>query len=225
MFELIRRIRSARRFRNYEKEHPGNYYSTHCFDYYKCLFVHIPKTAGISVCTTLFGNLAGGHTTLADYSDRYPQATFRSYFKFAFVRNPYDRLHSAFYFLKAGGISSEDRAFRDHYLNGDMNFREFVMEVLSPESKQLIYHLRPQVEYITLKADPENIALDFVGRFESLPADFATAAAHIGLGDKRLPHENKNPGKKYYRDEYSDEMFRRAAQIYKKDFELLGYEM
>jgi len=186
--------------------------------------VHIPKTAGISVCTTLFGNLAGGHATLADYRDRFAPATFRSYYKFAFVRNPYDRLHSAFYFLRGGGISAEDKDFRDRYLSADMSFREFVMDVLSPDSTQLIYHLRPQFEYITLKDQPDLIQLDFVGRFESLSVDFAVAASRIGLGERQLPHENKNPGKKYYRDEYSDEMLSKAGQIYKKDFELLGYD-
>ena len=35
-------------------------YSLKSFDEYKCIFVHIPKCAGISLTRSLFGNLAGG---------------------------------------------------------------------------------------------------------------------------------------------------------------------
>ena len=33
----------------------------------KSLFVHIPKCAGVSISKGLYGNLAGGHTTLSGY--------------------------------------------------------------------------------------------------------------------------------------------------------------
>ena len=43
----------------------GNSYKP--FDQNQCIFVHIPKAAGVSVCRSLFGNLAGEHTTIQIY--------------------------------------------------------------------------------------------------------------------------------------------------------------
>ncbi len=42
-------------------------YSYKPFDELKCIFVHVPKCAGVYVCRNLFGNLAGGHTQISLY--------------------------------------------------------------------------------------------------------------------------------------------------------------
>lgn len=46
------------------------------FDEKKAIFVHIPKCAGVSVNKALFGNLAGGHTTLDQYINVYEPSLF-----------------------------------------------------------------------------------------------------------------------------------------------------
>ena len=79
------------------------------YDDFQCIFVHIPKTAGMSICQSLFGNLAGGHATLADYQIIFAKHEFDNYFKFSFVRNPWDRVYSAYNFLKKGGATDFDR--------------------------------------------------------------------------------------------------------------------
>ena len=75
-------------------------------DKHKCIFIHVPKAAGSSVETSeIFedqriktGEYVGGHTTALEYRETYP-GKFKNYFKFAFVRNPYSRLVSAFSYL------------------------------------------------------------------------------------------------------------------------------
>src|SRR3954454_22051651 len=88
--EYKRRSESAQYYKNVELLNPGNYMSTHCFDYYKCIFIHIPKTAGLSVSKTLFGNYAGTHLGIDHYIATLGRKTVEEYFKFAFVRNPWD---------------------------------------------------------------------------------------------------------------------------------------
>ncbi len=78
-----------------------------------CIFIHIPKCAGVSVCQSLFGNLGPGHLTLRQHQEVLDSRTFDSMFKFSFVRNPWDRLVSAFYFLKQGGYNEADANWRD----------------------------------------------------------------------------------------------------------------
>ena len=70
------------------------------FDKKKCIFFHIPKTAGISLVKALFGDLDWGHRDVKYYRNVFNKKKFDSYFKFTFVRNPYDRLFSAYSFLK-----------------------------------------------------------------------------------------------------------------------------
>ena len=52
------------RFRTYQElrrvETPDGF-SFAQFDAFRCIFVHIPKAAGVSVSKSLFGNLGGGH--------------------------------------------------------------------------------------------------------------------------------------------------------------------
>jgi len=63
------------------------------FDRYQCIFVHIPKTAGVSICRSLFENLAGGHTTIAKYQIIFSKKEFDRYFKFTFkigVKSTFD---------------------------------------------------------------------------------------------------------------------------------------
>ena len=57
----------------------------------RSMFVHIPKTAGISVGLSLYGGKSGDHRTIRDYKLCFSKAEFDSFFKFAFVRNPWDR--------------------------------------------------------------------------------------------------------------------------------------
>src|SRR5690242_8686296 len=66
------------------------------------IFVHVPKAAGVSIARALYGDLGMGHMTLAEYRTVFRQRAFDKMFKFAFVRNPFDRLHSAYHFLRAG---------------------------------------------------------------------------------------------------------------------------
>src|ERR1051325_4646004 len=60
---------------------------------HRCIFIHIPKTAGNSV-NRVFGVGWQDHKDLQRYRDELPKETFERYFKFAVVRNPWDRLLS-----------------------------------------------------------------------------------------------------------------------------------
>jgi chondroitin 4-sulfotransferase 11 len=64
----------------------------------KCIFVHIPKTAGTSVTDALFGTPRPRHRPLQWYEGMEPEL-YKEYFKFAFVRNPWDRLVSGYHYV------------------------------------------------------------------------------------------------------------------------------
>jgi len=193
-------------------------FSLRPFDDHECIFVHIPKTAGISVAESLFGYLPYHYTTY-DYKLIYGVRTFRRYFKFAFVRNPWDRLFSAWRFLKGGGWNDEDRAWMEENIAGFDGFNDFVERWLTPETCTTMMHFRPQWHFVCDKR--RNIELDFLGYLETIEDDFAAVCARLGV-ETALQHKNAS-ARADYREHYSDRARGVVEQVYRHDIDLFGY--
>lgn len=219
MRDFLRRIRSRIVYHYFEKRRPGDYISFRAFDYYRCIFIHIPKTAGLSVNKTLFGNLGSNHKGIHYFKKLYSARTFEKYFKFTFVRNPYTRLHSAFLYLKKGGINENDKNWADKYISDIDTFEDFVLHFLNTESIYSYILLYPQSYFIT--TDEKKTPLDFIGRFENLHQDFDHIRQVLGI-QRELKTLNINKQKKAL--ELSEEVKDKIYMLYKSDFELLGYE-
>jgi len=199
--------------------------STHCFDYYKCIFIHIPKTAGLSISKTLFGNYAGTHLDIDHYIATLGRKTVNEYFKFTFVRNPWDRLYSAYNFLKQGGMNEEDMSFEKKYLSHLNSFESFVMNWLDEKNMFLFWHFIPQFHFITSKEDRNKVVIDFIGRFENLEADFACVCKVLKISNRNLgkANINKTHSTPSYVEMYSAEMIEKVERLYKKDISLFNY--
>lgn len=196
------------------------------FDRHRCIFVHIPKTAGVSICRALFGNLAGAHIPLARYQLVFSKKEFNSYFKFTFVRNPWDRVFSAYNFLKKGGLLEVDRSWAEVEIAPYQNFDDFIKTGLHRPSIQEWKHFKPQSHFLLVPGS-RKLQVDFLGFFENIQNDFQYVATELGLGDSAvLRHENAtNPSKKLdYRDFYTDKTRDIVAEIYKIDIDNFGYE-
>lgn len=218
------RNRAVAQYRENEMHNPGNYGSVNCLHYYNCIFFHIPKAAGLSVSKTLFGSLGPCHITYDWYVEHFGQHTVNAYYKFTFVRNPWDRLHSAYFFLKKGGINHEDKSFAEQYLSSIISFEDFVLNWLTEDKLDLYWHIMPQYKFITSSADCRKIMVDFLGRFENLEQDFNMVTNRIGFKNVKLENVNVNQQKlTAYTKDYSKEMIDKVAEIYSRDIELLEY--
>ena len=193
------------------------------FDDLNCIFIHIPKAAGISICRALFGNLGGGHTTIRKYELIYPKSDFDQRFKFTVVRNPWDRVVSAFYFLKEGGFGDEDPQWIDKHINSHKDFESFVINELASEAVQEKLHFKPQILF--LQNDRGEIPVDFIGKFENLNGDLATISKHLGI-EANLDHNNKTQGRKdkSYRDYYNKKTKGIIKEIYQIDIKYFEYD-
>lgn len=220
-----RRIRSANFYKKHELNNPGDYSSTNCFDYYKCIFIHIPKTAGLSMSKTLFGNYAGTHHEITYYLNKFGRKTVNNYFKFTFVRNPWDRLFSAFNYLKNGGINEIDAKFSSDHLSSISNFEEFVLNWLNEDTILIYWHFIPQYRFITTAKNRDLIMVDFVGRFENLNEDFNSVCKILNFQNARLLklNESERNSDKSYKEFYTKEMIDKVSELYKLDIALFNY--
>lgn len=178
----------------------------------RAIFVHIPKAAGSSVCLALFGHQVG-HYTMAEWRAMDRRAA-RKYFSFSFVREPADRLHSAFRYLQNGGMNDYDRAFAERHLNG-LDFPSFVEKLSEDTALQSWLHFRPQHEFLQVG---DRTLVNFVGRFENMEADFAHVAERLGK-DVHLPRFNAG-GQREAIPKPTLDLIRR---IYEKDYQAFCY--
>ena len=193
---------------------------------HKCIFVHIPKTAGQSLCTNLGGwkrvrpqgfdrglKKYRHHFTMSEYLEHgyLKIEKLELYFKFGFVRNPYDRILSEFKYAKR--IYSKFKS----------NFNGFVKRGWgnSRRHSTIKQHIRPQYEFLY---DTDGKCLvDFIGRFENLQEDFNIICDKIKIPHQELPHRNKTKHK-HYTEYYDDEIREIVAKKYAKDIEYFGYK-
>ena len=179
-----------------------------------CLFFHIPKTAGISVSKSLFGDVKWGHRSVSFYKSYYGEDTFNTLYKFCFVRNPYKRLFSAYTFLKQGGINNQDLEFSKSYLKEYTNFNEFVLKGLEKKEIMNWVHFKPQYTFICDEND--KVVMDFIGKVENLNTDFNTVCKQLNIKSE-LQTLNKS---KNIKNEFSKEIKNIIKLKYQKDFNL-----
>ena len=136
----------------------------------------------------------------------------KSHFKFALVRNPFDRLASCYRHIIQKGAMQNIQGNPDFYQS--MSFEDFVNAIEKIKIKNMDIHFRPQYTFI-----PETP--DFLGKFENIENDFKTICEKIGLKCE-LRHENKTAKTNY--SIYTDDIIRKVVKIYEKDFQLFKYK-
>ena len=197
---------------------PDASYSLEPFHKRQCIMIHIPRTAGVSVTTTLFGGLAGGHWDAEAYRFVIGDKLFSRYFKFCFVRNPWDRLVSAFHHLPQSRWP-EDREWAARHLSEFESFGDFVRRWLTPSNAVKKVHFKPQCDFVCLEDGA--LAVDKVYRYETLEKDFREVAERLGVRDS-LPAKNSSE-RGDFRAYYDEETLSIVASVYSRDIEMFNY--
>ncbi len=132
------------------------------------------------------------HLLLDDYKIIFGETLFKNYFKFSFVRNPWDRVLSAYIFLKKGGYSKKDKNWSEQHLSEYNQFEDFVKYWLNDKNIYTQIHFVPQYLFVcNQNLIPE---IDFIGHFENLEQDFIFVQNKIGIS-LDLQHLNKSSKK------------------------------
>ena len=147
-----------------------------------------------------------GHQTIVEVQNQVTKQQFDEYFKFAFVRNPWDREVSLYkYVVKT----------KEH------NYHKQCIQLTDFAHYIKVRNVKMQ-QHDFISKHGKNL-LDFIGRFENLQEDFNTACDKIGIPRQQLPRVNKT-NHKHYTEYYDDETRQIVAEKYAKDIEHFGYE-
>ena len=187
----------------------------------KCIFIHVPKSAGTSVSKAIYGRTLG-HYSAAEISNAFPDL-YKNSFTFGFVRNPWDRVLSAYSFAKLGRTSVMGVRNPEQYKIEEFStFERFVCEWLPNQNLEKVdFIFRQQSDYL---CDREGeIAVDKVGFVETLDLDLGEIARRLNKKIDVVRENSTRGADDKYRDYYSIEMRDIVACLYSKDIENFGY--
>jgi hypothetical protein len=199
------------------------------------LFIHVPKNAGTSIHEALapwaedplrywhnrllnrvgihvnhlgphWGKRFRRHTPGRVIQNNMPEAVWRRLFKFAFVRNPWDRLVSQYHYILQTPAHHRNKRVQT------MSFEPFLDYWTQGE----------RASQLAMVTDARgNIIIDFIGRCERIADDFPEVCRTLQL-DVKLPHINSS-GQKDYRRYYNDDTAALVAQRLAADIKFFNY--
>ncbi len=197
------------------------------------IFVHIEKTAGTSITSALqahsiqfptskWASLQRNfgypkdyrrfkfpmHCPLVTAQQQMPKERFDAYYKFAFVRNPWDRLVSEY-----NASIKKNRRARHRKIKAMANFGEYI----NYEIKRDKLH-----QHRMLLDQNGDIAVDKVGYFENLVDDYTAICTHLGLNN----HLSKLNAFSHadYRSFYNDNTRQKVADHWATDISAFNYQ-
>ena len=212
---------------------------------HKCIYVPIPKVA----CSSIMSACADILEVKFPESEWKPElfqtnkwdhlfdrqsvimpksraSAYTEYWKFAFVRNPWDRLLSCYSEkIREDGDKENFTAGVSNILlpfgvfRSTMSFEEFARTAVAIADDIADPHWRSQN---TFACQGSRLWVDFVGRFESVERDFQLVCQRIGT-DCVLPHLLRSDHK-IYRECYSDALCDLVARRYRRDIDMFGYQ-
>jgi hypothetical protein len=188
------------------------------------VFIHVPKAAGTSINQALYGRFMG-HARAVDI-ERWGSARLRALPRFAVVRNPWDRLLSAYRFARRGsGIGEQVAGMHkpaQYHVPEFGTFERFVEEWLAPRDPgRLDGVFQPQSNYVHGQAG--QLLVDHLGKFEDLEPTFDYISGRIGTVG-RIARTNRSGDEVDYRQFYTSRTAKLVEQIYRMDVDAFGYE-
>lgn len=209
-------------------------YDTVISHIHQCIFIHIPRTGGTSLENLVWPAPAartvddlwmgfvdkhhnkhqtGGlqHLTAEQVRAEVGATIFNSYYKFALVRNPWDKAVSQFAYM------AKRRDLRDFIgMRKKDSFKKYLALIAGKR------HVQWEPQSTFLVDAQGRYLVDYIGRYE----DFAASANHIlarlKIAERTLPHDNKG-ARGDYQKYFDTEAVEQVAQLYAEDIDRFGY--
>jgi hypothetical protein len=212
------------------------------------IFVHIPKTGGTSielmfdlrdpgkfygVSSEIWPNRSLQHLRWLELKACLPETFVEAAYTFSFVRNPWDRFVSEYFWRKRwferdlatrgpqhgqGWFYTPDRM---QSLDAFADLLQLPIEQRLEDIRGFDGHLETQLSFV---ADEHGrIMLDHVGRFETFESDVRTIAQSVGKDLGPILHRQSSIRDRDYRIYYSGYARDAVAEFYRDDIQAFGY--
>ena len=203
----------------------------------KLAFIHIRKNAGCAITHLLLTNALKHETTGAicalpqnirdtyelNYNLKHASALklkehlhedmWNDYYKFACVRNPWDRTVSSYHWIK-----SKEKLH-------DLSFNKYVNLMYKhkdDKSHKFSHMFQPQSSFIT--SPNGEIIIDYVIQFEKIQEGIDNVSSSIGINLGTIKKHNVTSHHKHYRKYYTTETQDMVHECYADDVQLFDYK-
>lgn len=205
---------------------------------FKFIFYHNPRTGGTSIGKALGDyceyNLESNnpptefrkHTTLVTIKNIIGEDKFNEYYKFSFVRNPWDRLLSLYnwgvhicHLHFADDVYERDQIPIKMWRNTDfLTWGKDIFFKMKLFQKRK--HWGPQLPFLMKDS---HLLVDYIGKFEEIESSFRNILKILGF-NVNLPHIYASPvHAKGYNFFYDDELKCMTESLFKEDIEYFNY--
>jgi hypothetical protein len=152
--------------------------------------------------------LKHGHLSLQQIRPYMQPEEWQSFFKFAFVRNPFDRFVSycAFITRAQGDFEQDPQRVMRHF-------------IANPPHAHILF--QQQHHFVT--DERGELLADQIGRVEEMQQSYDEIARRIGIQTAQLERVNSSK-RRDYREYYDDSLKGGVAALYSRDLELFGYD-
>tara|TARA_R110000822_G_scaffold302891_1_gene427385 strand:+ start:870 stop:1529 length:660 start_codon:yes stop_codon:yes gene_type:complete len=154
------------------------------------------------------------HINAAEYRYIFGDEVFNTYYKFTFVRNPWDMLVSVYEWGRMNFPELKSARW---------DFDTFVCNLCDFNKKMNFtsHRVHDCHQSLAMEINGKNV-FDYIGRFETLVNDFQEVREIMGLPRTPFSHANKSL-RKDYREYYSDKAKKQVERIFKRDIDELNY--
>lgn len=181
-------------------------YNVYSSDEKKFVWIRVFKVAS----STLFHYLKKDVSDLVQSRPKRLPNKFNHYYKFSFVRNPWDRVVSC-YFNKV--VTKKAPDFKECF---DKDFDFFVDFINHLDVARTNSHLKLQTKLIPVDQ------LDFIGKMDNFAHDLNYVCDVIGINCGEIPHKHKTEHA-HYSFYYTPRTKEIIAKKYQEDIETFGF--
>ncbi len=184
------------------------------------LFIHVPKTGGVTIREAFDGHISyHAHAPASSLTTELEAAPW----SFAFIRNPWDRMVSWYWWRERAQASVE--GFSAWVM--DPKYERTTVGVPGPDGGVFSILHRSRNAETLLTNDQGEILVDTVYRFEDFDHALRNIWRRLGWPIIRRIHSNRNTHKPRdldYRDLYTPEAAQRVSELCAWEVETFGYE-
>jgi hypothetical protein len=211
---------------------------------HKFIFVHLGRTGGRSLTAALAEHCGdddvvtrvssvcpprnaagyGRHDTAAAISAKVGEGVWRDYFKFAFERNPWDKIVSRYWHYAGVPKKKAYKKIWEKTFGRPLSFKQWFWLKVWTGRLFGLGHIRFPAHFRHYTQDGE-VIVDFLGRCENRKQHVAWLSDRLKIAirdDLRIGAEN-NKARASYTEMFDAPMQRVVERVFQADMALLGY--